>query len=273
MADNITNEVASMAHELTELRANVDSYRRTIAMQEQELDMLRSEAVNLRARTLRADDRSTAMFTIMEQVSAGLISGIRRMGAMDAENKRRQQADALGVGGSDASPVYQPKPAAPLAAPQGPAMFFVRLNGARPGVNDQPLAVRGDQITDLDTENRWELNDDLGKALDWWLVGGLVRVDPAAKTNVDPVSGPARPPQGSAGRDGPPEAMIAHSGPTLPQRLTREQIIELASRPVPQRGVRTDIVDSRLPPVTPNDNADASALARMHAIIGERQQS
>lgn len=158
--NELTNGVADMAAELNELRTSCDSLRLTVALQAQELDKLRVDNVMLRAAAQRSQDRSVAMYTIMEQVSAGLISGLTRMNNADKATKRQQQADLLGVGDADASPVYrpeEPKPSQPAKPKRTtPRSYYVDGIGGVPATDADD--VEGDVIRDSANGKSYRFN-------------------------------------------------------------------------------------------------------------------
>jgi len=84
-----------------------ESLRRTNALQEMELAHLRAQNVKLRADCNTEMIRCAEMRTIMEQVSAGLVSGLQRMNF----TRRQRQERELGVNNEDdRSPYHNRKP-------------------------------------------------------------------------------------------------------------------------------------------------------------------
>lgn len=107
----LEHDVAELQAAAEAARSEADALRALNAVQAKELDMLRIEAVRLRGETLYEVRRSDAMYTILQQVSVGLIAGIARMNSlegMEREARRKLQEDRLGVGGDDPPPVGSP---------------------------------------------------------------------------------------------------------------------------------------------------------------------
>lgn len=238
----LEHDVAELQAENSQLRAEINAFRSQNAAQAQELDTLRIESVMLRAKTDREVRRSEAMFTILNQVSQGLISGITRMQAMDRDTKRRQQEDALGVGDDDMPPVggfRREMETATLPTPTRRAMHF---EGKRPSF--EVPGAEGDAIHDIDSLNVWQVRS--GR---WELAGQR------------PAPNPGGPPE-------PAPAPVSASPSALPHRTpARDPAITQPPRP---GTVRTDIVDSRLPPVDFGPDDDQRALGELAETVLRR---
>jgi hypothetical protein len=165
----LSHDVADLTAEIAQIRAENDSLHATNAALTAEVDILRVEAVMLRAKTEREVRRSEAMFTILNQVSTGLISGIVRMDAMDKDTRRRQQEDRLGVGDNDPPPIARLEQAPePVRLAQNASAVEERITPQKPAASravitrapgepfERPSMRVGDRHLDLTTRAWWE---------------------------------------------------------------------------------------------------------------------
>jgi hypothetical protein len=84
--------VTRMEADLTAARFEVENLRRANALQEMELSQLRRVKMTLRAERDEAMIKCAEMRTIMEQVSAGLITGLHRMDFTKRQREERAPA-------------------------------------------------------------------------------------------------------------------------------------------------------------------------------------
>jgi hypothetical protein len=104
MEQRTASEVAEMASEIAILRGESEALRRQLDVALSERDGYRLELALAKAAAERELIRATQMHTIMSQVSAGLISGLKKMEAAriaDREQRQARQESDLGIDPTD----------------------------------------------------------------------------------------------------------------------------------------------------------------------------
>lgn len=265
-SEHTVTSVAQMSVQLDEALAELSRAQVREARLVQEIDTLRTERST---NTLKMDDateRANMLQALLETVSASIVMGLQRYSRLHATSNRAKQEARLGVGGDDTPLVARPTERPAADAPVKRRMY---LRGQRP----PDPGKAWDRITDDDTGKEWEFVEGHG----WTAVGGMVQRQPVAATHT--LQGASREEMG---------AMLDNSTPA--RRPIREELEQDDNddppRPAPAASLmphiprrpsepRTDIVDSRLPPVTFASAADRdqnNLRAMADRIAPERPQ-
>jgi hypothetical protein len=200
-------------------------------MMTQRCETLSSENIKLRSERDTEMTRAVAMQTIMESVSAGLIDGITKMRA----NRRERQERELGVGGDGASPVFR-EGSSPRSGETLGGVITGRTLARDPAESQAPQSEPSREPRDLD-----ELAAQFAAPAR----------QTATETERQRISRLASEP-------------LPRAAPTTQAMLAT---LRQPNVPFPQRGVRTDIEDPRLPAVEFGESDDTRSLRDLEAQI------